>query len=264
MRRRAGMELGRTFDSAAELYHRARPRYPEAMIGQLVELADLRPDSRVLEIGAGTGIATAALAERGMEIVALEPGPALAEVARRNLAEFDRVRVEIATFEEWEGEPGSFDAVVSATAFHWIDPAVKYAKSARLLKPGGHLAVLDYLHVAGGDDAFFRKIQACYHRFMPGAPAEEPLLAWDMEPDLTELTASGLFEVVEVRQSHELVPYSTAEYIDVLSTYSGHIALTDDLRESLFSCIRGVLDGEFGGSVKKGYRHQVVVARRVG
>jgi SAM-dependent methyltransferase len=257
------MELGRTFDSAAELYHRARPRYPESMIDQLIALAKLTPASRVLEIGAGTGIATAALVERGMEIVALEPGPALADVARRNLAEFDRVRVEVATFEEWEGEPGSFDAVVSATAFHWIDPAVKYAKTARLLKPGGHLAILDYLHVAGGDDAFFRKVQACYHRFMPGAPAEEPLLPWDAAPDLTELTASGLFEVIGVRQSHELVPYTTAGYIDVLSTYSGHIALTDDRREALFGCIRGVLDGEFGGLVRKGYRHQVVVARRL-
>jgi SAM-dependent methyltransferase len=74
-----------TFDEAAGLYDRARPGYPAALFDDLVELTGIGPGSRVLEIGSGTGQATGPLAERGCRVVAVELGPRLAAVARRNL-----------------------------------------------------------------------------------------------------------------------------------------------------------------------------------
>jgi len=128
----------------------------------------------VLEIGCGTGQATVPLAERGYRIVAVELGTDMAAVARRNLAAFDAVEVVTAAFEEWPlpGEP--FDVVFSATAFHWIDPAVRVSKSADALRPGGLLATVATHHIAGGtwNEAFFADIQRCYERFDPSTPPE--------------------------------------------------------------------------------------------
>ncbi|MBV9281092.1 MAG: class I SAM-dependent methyltransferase, partial [Chloroflexi bacterium] len=130
------LQLRRTFDQAAELYDRARPGYPRELFDDLTELAGIGPGCRVLEIGCGTGQATVPLAERGCQIVAVELGADMAAVARRNLARFASVTVVVSAFEDWPLPAGPFDAVVSATAFHWIDPAVRVTKAADALRPG--------------------------------------------------------------------------------------------------------------------------------
>ena len=96
----------------------------------------------MLEIGCGTGQATVPLAERGYRVVAVEMGTDMAAVARRNLAAFDSVEVVTAVFERWPLPVEPFDVVFSATAFHWIDPAVRVAKSADALRLGGLLATV--------------------------------------------------------------------------------------------------------------------------
>src|SRR3954468_12024269 len=106
------MERRLTFDRVAELYDRVRPTYPPELID---DVAALGP--RVLEIGPGTGQATRALVERGLEVTAVELGTNLAAIARRNVPQAHVVNAE---FETWEPERADFDAVVSFTAFHWI------------------------------------------------------------------------------------------------------------------------------------------------
>ena len=136
-----------TFDEVADLYAHGRPRYPEVVIDDVVELAGFGPGSRVVEIGCGTGQATAALAERGLEVTCVELGPRLAEIARRELAHYPSVRVVNADFEHWEPEGGLYDGIASFNAFHWVDPERRYGLAARLLRPGGALAVVSMPHV---------------------------------------------------------------------------------------------------------------------
>src|SRR4051794_16075937 len=155
------MALRDTFDEAPELYDRVRPDYPEAVFEDLTTLAGLRPGSRVLELGCGTGQATVPLATRGFEVVAIELGAGLADVARRNLAAFPRVDIVNAAFEEWPLPPVSFDAAVAATSFHWLDAEVRLAKVADALRSGGALVVIATHHVAGGDGPFFAEVQCC-------------------------------------------------------------------------------------------------------
>jgi SAM-dependent methyltransferase len=130
------LRLRRTFNEDAERYDRARPRYPKQMFDDLAAAA-VTPGARVLEIGCGTGQATVALAERGYRILAVELGAEMAMVARRNLARFDSVEVVTAAFEDWPLPDEPFDVVFSATAFHWVDPAVRVSKSADALRPRG-------------------------------------------------------------------------------------------------------------------------------
>jgi SAM-dependent methyltransferase len=159
-----------TFDQAAELYDRVRPGYPPALFDDLTELAGIGPGCRLLEIGPGTGQVTLPLAERGCQIVAVELGAELAAVARRNLARFPHVQIVTAGFEDWPLPTEPFDVVLAATAFHWIDPAVRVSKAADALRPGGMLAIIATHHIAGGDEAFFAEVQGCYERWDPKTP----------------------------------------------------------------------------------------------
>lgn len=219
------------FDSVAELYDRARPTYP----GELIDaVAALGP--RILEIGPGTGQATRALAERGAEVTAVELGPRMAAIAQRNAP---AAHVVVADFDTWEPEHAAFDAVTAFTAFHWLDAATKYAKVARLLRPGGALAVVENLHVrVPGGDPFWEEVQADYDAVVP-SPDNVPPPWIDEVGDLREeLERSGCFADVEVRRFDWGVAYTGDEYVDVLRTYSPNIRLDPATATALLRRIR--------------------------
>jgi SAM-dependent methyltransferase len=260
----SGRGLRLTFDQEAERYDRVRPRYPPEAFDDLERLGGLTRGSRVLEIGCGTGQATADLASRGYELTALELGPELAALARANLAPYPNVEVIVADFEEWTPPAEPFDGVVSATAFHWIDPSVRVVKAADALRPGGALGIIDTDHVAGGSEQFFVDVQDCYARWdpnaQPGLRLPEPA---SVGPDLDELGRSGRFGPVEVRRYEWESTYSTSEYADLLGTYSGHIALQPSLRARLLECISTLIDDRYGGRIAKRYLITLRVAHRV-
>ena len=252
-----------TFNDVAELYDRARPGYPAAVFDALEELAGIGPGCRVLEIGCGTGQATLLLAQRGCAIVAVELGSALAAVARRKLAAFPDVHVVVSAFEAWMLPETPFDAVVSFTAFHWLDPAVRVAKSADALRPGGALATIATHHVAGGDEAFFVDVQACYERCVPTTPPGLRLPAADAIPSTSdELDRSGRFERVTSRRYEWERTDATAAYLDLLCTYSDIRALEATVRANLLHDIAHLLDSRYGGRVTKRYLTELRIGYR--
>jgi len=141
------------FDDIAERYDASRPGYPAHVVEFITTTAGLGPRSAVLEIGCGTGQLTERLASFGFQLTAIDIGPAMIAAARRRLANDladDRagdladaqVCLQATSFEDLVTADASFDLVISSAAFHWIDPEVAFAKSARLLRPGGWLALL--------------------------------------------------------------------------------------------------------------------------
>jgi SAM-dependent methyltransferase len=144
-------------------------------------LAGLRPGDRLLEVGCATGKATIPLAQHGFQITCVEIGAELAVEATRNLAQFPGVQVIQEAFETWRPpRMAVFDLVLAATAWHWIDPAVKYRRAWELLRPGGHLAFWSAAHVfPPGGDPFFRDIQDVYEEIGEGLP---PDAAWPSGP----------------------------------------------------------------------------------
>jgi SAM-dependent methyltransferase len=258
------MALRDTFDEAPELYDRVRPGYPEEAFEDLTALARLRPGSRVLELGCGTGQATVPLATRGFEVVAIELGAGLADVARRNLAAFPAVDIVNAAFEEWPLPSAPFDAVVAATSFHWLDPEVRLAKVADALRAGGALAVIDTHHVDGGDGSFFAEVQRCYEMWMPGTAQGLRLPKAGDVPhhDGDDFEAGGLFTEAVFRRYERELTYSTREYGDLLLSYSGHRALEPDAREGLLACIGELIDTRFGGRIAKRYMTELTIAHR--
>ncbi|SEN46082.1 class I SAM-dependent methyltransferase [Nonomuraea pusilla] len=256
--------LRQTFNEDAELYDRARPCYPAELFRDLDRLAGTGPGCRVLEIGCGTGKATVPLAERGCVITAVELGADMAAVARRHLAPFPEVEVVTSAFEDWPLPPRPFDVVLSATAFHWIDPRVRVGKAADALRPGGVLATVATYHVAGGSGEFFAQVQDCYERFDPSTPPGLRLSpSGDIPLDSAELDRSGRFGPAAFHRYEWDMPYTTDEYVDVLNTYSGHRALGPEARAGLLRCIRSLIDGLHGGRIVKRYLTELRLAHRL-
>ena len=231
------------------------------MFDDLVDLAGLRPGSHVLEIGCGTGQATLPLAERKFQITAIELGPNLAAVARRKLARFRNVAVVVAAFEEFPLPAEPFDAVVSATAFHWLDPSVRVTRAADALRPGGVLATIATHHIDGGDAQFFIDGQDCYRRW-PGSSSFRMSKAAEIPRDSDELEHSGRFEPAIYRRYEWEHAYTGQEYVDLLSTYSDHRALDATALQHLLECVRALIDERYGGRIRKRYLNELRIARR--
>jgi SAM-dependent methyltransferase len=249
--------LRHTFGAVAELYDRARPEYPAAVFDDLAELARLRPGSRVLEIGPGTGKATVELARRGYAVTGVELSPELAEVARRNLAVFREVEIEVGDFESWEPREDGFDAVTVFNAFHWIAPEIRYAKPARLLRPGGTLGVVGAPHVLlPEDDQFWAEVQEDYDAVVPHPDNRPPPPPDQIEGWADAWRASGFFEHVEERNHLLALTYTADEYVALLGTFSDNLALPAAQREELFRRIHARIAAQPGGTVTK---HQLAV-----
>jgi len=248
------------FEQVPELYDRARPEYPSELFDDLVDLAGLRRGGRVLELGSGTGKATLPLAERGLEVVGLELGEGLAAVAHRKLAGFPNVEIVNGTFESWE-TTARFDAVVAFTSFHWIDPEVKYEKTARLLREDGALAVAASKHVLPEDgDPFWTAVQDDYDAVVPSDENRPPLSPEEVSDLGDEIEASGRFRNVAARGYPREICYTADEYVALLDTYSGHRSIAEAQRLELYERIRARIGD---GTVRKSYLFTLNVAIRL-
>ena len=214
------------FDEVAAQYDRTRPAYPAEIIDALLELTGAGANSQVLEVGAGTGKASRDVAPRVGRLVCVEPGPGLAAIARQWLG--SSAEVVESRFEEYE-TADRFDVIFSATAWHWVDPKVGYRKAWELLKPGGFLAILLYVHAfPEGFDPFFEQMQEVYEAIRE--PGEErfpwPPPKPEERPDgHAPIVESGLFEAAGCRRVVWEVEYTGEQYAELLGTFSDHLAM---------------------------------------
>lgn len=257
--------LRTTFDAAAALYQQARPEYPEQLYEAMIAAAGLRADDQLLEIGCASGKATLPLARQGFRMTCVEPGPALAAAARRNLADFPEVEVVQSTFENIDPsghEP--FDLVFAATAWHWLDPEIRYRHAWELLRPGGHVAFWSATHVfPEGGDPFFADLQQVYEEIGEGMTEGATYPRPGELPDhRADIETSGLFEPVLVRHFDWEVTYDADGYLRLLDTFSGHIAMQAWQRRRLYSEIRRRLEERTDGLLRRGWGAVLHVARR--
>ncbi|WP_309647206.1 methyltransferase domain-containing protein [Nocardioides sp.] len=125
----------RSFGSVADVYDRGRPSYTRDAVAWATSAEPLT----VLELGAGTGKLTGQLVGLGHDVHATDPDVAMLDVLRARLPE---VRTSVTGAEDIPAPDRSYDVVVAAQAFHWFDHERALPEIARVLKPGGHLAVV--------------------------------------------------------------------------------------------------------------------------
>ncbi len=181
-----------SFDLVADEYERTRPSYPPALLDRL----PLSADAAVLDLGAGTGKLTRVLAARFRNVVAVEPLANMRAMLERVVP---GVRALPGSAERIPLDDASVDAVFAAQAFHWFDKPVALPEIARVLRPGGVLAVVwnepDDDRESPLPAAFRTEVEALHN-----AAAQR----WDNEPAWEELlSSSGLFAEVHERD-HEL------------------------------------------------------------
>lgn len=218
-----------TFGAHAGAYERARPAWPAEAARWLVpEGARL-----VVEVGAGTGKLTRALAALGGRVLAVEPDPRMLAVLRAGGLE----GVE-GSAEAIPAGDGEADAVVAGSSLHWFELETALREFHRVLRPGGRLGF-----GWNGRDARNPTIAAMSDAIY-GAQGRKEGGHWRRRDWATELTATGLFEHVEetvVEHVHEL-PREALE--DHLLSYSGVAGLPADVREDVFSRVAAILDGD--------------------
>lgn len=235
------------FDQAAVAYDEARPGYPLELIDKLVEATQIPANARILEIGCGTGQITRPFAARGYEIVAVELGESLARIAARNLSTFPNVQIIQGSFEEWIGEIHSFDLVLSAQAFHWIDPEVGYPKLPRLLKDQGHLAVV-YNLFPSSTDPVYRDLDRIYQRAFPVRAENNAAasLQENVARTIRTITDNRLFREPVVWEHAWAETYTTDRYMKLLESFSDHRSLDESVRETLYHEVRSAIDKHSG------------------
>jgi SAM-dependent methyltransferase len=252
-----------SFDEVADQYDRYRVPPPREVVDVIVEAAGLGEGSRVLEIGCGAGQLSVSLAERGVDLVAVELGEHLAAHARRHLEPFPNARVEVGSFEEWPLPAERFDAVVCANAFHWLDPAIRFEKAAAALRPGGKLAILHVHHVRGGTPGFFTRTQECYVRWgMSDDPSFEQPGPDEVDAMYPELDALGEFGPVERHRLELATSYSTDSYVGHLTTDSMVNSVDAASRRAFLDAVRRLIDSEFDGAVARNFVYEVILASR--
>jgi SAM-dependent methyltransferase len=241
-----------SFGSVAEDYDRYRPNYPAALIEDLVAL---RP-GRVLDIGCGTGKAARLLAEHGLSVLGVEVDANMAEVARGHGLE-----VEVASFEDWNAAGRTFDLIIAAQAWHWVDPAIAAPKAADLLNPGGTLALF-WNHFQDRDDTTQAAFDRVYETYAPQLLdlARDERFHRPDRPYVTDLETSGRFPSIEIKDYEYTVTLTSAEWVGMVQTHSDHLALEPAARAALASGLRDMIDG-MGGSVTVGAGTYTVLAR---
>ena len=246
---------GLVFDEIAAEYDRRRPAYPDQLIDQACRVAGIGGGDDVLEVGCGSGQLTRGLLARGLHVTALEPGPSLIALARRNLAGAGQAEFVNAKLEDASLPRERFAAVFSASAFHWVDPEVSWRKAADALVPGGTLALVQYFGLEEPRSKPDQEaVLAALGKVAPDIAADWPayrdldatlagierrrgnvsaVWAWLGSYDIGRDYARRLFGDVQVAVMPKLIEHTPDELNALVRTLSFHARLSSGQRQAL-------------------------------
>ena len=248
-------ERAHWYSPAAQAYDKARPHYPAVLISYVAHFTQLGPHSKILEVGCGPGTATTAFAEFGCSIVCIELNLDFCKLARRNCMGFQNVVIKQSSFEEWPIEASAFDMVVSASAFHWIQPEVGYPKVADVLRNGGYFVLLWNKEPQPTSDVCQLFVEIYNQHGLPSLGRFETEIARKQTLKALAQPAidSGLFREVASKQMKLEVKYTAEDYFLLLSSFSRYINLEESRRNSLFAELRRKINNDLMGMIDLSY-----------
>ena len=239
------MDIRLTFDENEINYDRYRPTYCPELFEAVI---DSMPNGakHAVEVGCGTGQATAPFLAAGYNVDAVELGERLAAYAAKKFQDFPGFRVHNLPFEKFCAPAESVDLLYSATAFHWIPEEIGYPKAFELLKPGGTIALFwNRPFVSRPEDPLHMELQTIYEGYFSRSKAQEESQQEVFRVRENTLLRYG-FVHPECRLFHRTRQFSAEDYVGLLLTYSDHRSMPGPKRTAFLDQIRHAIHAHGG------------------
>ena len=248
------------FNQMADYYDRYRPEYPQETINEIIQKADLYAGSKLLEIGAGSGKATAQFADFGFEMLCLDPGE---DLVKKGNDKFHgkNIKFIVSRFENYSAQEEYFDAIISAQAFHWVPKPLGFERCSAILKKDGFLFLFWNIEIAKDTD-FDRELLSILEKFsaftssVSGADYENRMATIS-----SEIAESGFFTHPEITHSYWEKTYTAEEYFGFVSTGNVFVQNSDDVKQACFEELK-LLANKHGG-IKRQYVCELYSAQKI-
>ncbi len=235
------MMVKKAFDHCADDYARHRPPYPAGVFDVLASGAVGGASGRVADVGAGTGIFSRRLAECGWSVIAVEPSEAMLAHVSDSRAD-GRVRRLCAAAEATGLADGSVALVTAAQAFHWFNPPYALAEFARVLNPGGRLA-LCWNNRDGTRGEFVAAYEALIARYNRKYNREYRRQDW-----VAKIAACGAFEAAEYHRFEHVWSLPAAGFVGFSRSVSYiRNVLSREEMPRFEDDLRALMERHFGG-----------------
>ncbi len=251
--------MAESFGADAQRYDQARPGYPDDLVAQVVAGSPGTDVPDVLDVGCGTGIAARQFQAVGCTVLGVEPDARMADFARSR-----GLPVEVTTFEAWEPDGRTFDAVTAAQSWHWVDPVAGAVKAAQVLRPNARLAIFGHVYEPPAEVA--EPFATAYRRVVPDSPfrggsARRPLemyqAAYAKVAD--KIRETGQFHDPEQSRFDWERSYTRDQWLDLLPTTGGLTCLGPGQLAEILGEVGLAVDA-LGGSFTMPYTTLAVIA----
>ena len=242
-----------TFDTVASTYEKLRPGYNDELYKMLFDYIPIDNSSNVVEIGIGGGQATLPVLKTGCKLTAVEYGEQFSALCRDKFRDYPDFNVITNKFENVDFENDAYDLVYSASAFHWIPEEIGYKKVFAMLKKGGVFArFANHPYRDKGNPALSAAIDEIYDKYYNKYHNKKREL-------LTEYTEKQAADRAMIAEKYGFTDiryalfyreriFTAKEYIELLGTYSDHIAIEETTRAKFFSAIENAINN-YGGTI---------------
>jgi len=242
-----------TFDTVATTYEKLRPGYVTELYEVIFNYISINENSNVVEVGSGGGQATAPILKTGCQLTAVEYGEQFSELLRVKFKEYPKFSVITSKFEDVEFCEKSVDLVFSASAFHWVPEKIGYEKVFDMLKNGGVFArFANHPYRDKGNPLLSAEIDEIYDEYYNKFHNKERKVLTEYTEEQAKeralIAAKYGFSDIQYHLFYRERVFSAKEYIELLGTYSDHIAIEESIRKKFFSKIEEAIN-KHGGTI---------------
>jgi len=267
------------FDEITAEYDKIRWDYPDELFKDAINYCNKNSpgkDKRAVEIGAGTGKATAPFLDKGYDVTAVEMGINMTEFLIDRYKKYNNFRVITSTFEDAVLMDNYYDLIYAASAFHWVDAAIGCPKVYRLLKNGGAFVLFrsnwnshENEELAGDLQAVYKKYY--YDHYKTDDRDDKPTkYTLEILQKPAAVYKSFRFESMEqygfidvtMKLYDKTHTYNTEGYIKLLDTFSDHRALPRENKEALYSGVKETIE-KHGGQIQTHNTYQLFMGRKI-
>lgn len=253
-------ERSQSFDKVARIYDKVRPNYPKQLIEDVINLANLKNSSYILDIGTGTGQGTIPFAEKGYSIHCLEPGQNLIAIAKQNMISYKKVTFDTVTFEEWELQKQCFDLVISAQAFHWVDRKIGFPKAAQALKENGYIALF-WNFTISTNSPITESLKEVFQKYIPQNSDKKSSLDSLIKKREKWFNDSFCFKNLIKKEYPWSINHNSEEYINLLKTQTFYQKFNVEEKSNMPNVIEKVFNNH-GGFITLNYLSALFFAQK--